>query len=123
MSRGVNKVILVGNVGQDPESKHLDSGAVLVEFSVATSRAWTTKAGEKEESTEWHRVKAWNKTAEFIERSVRKGSQVYIEGRLETRSWEGDDGKKVYRTEVNAFQVELLGRRDDPEYGDDDLPF
>ena len=123
MSRGVNKVILVGNVGQDPESKHLDSGAVLVEFGVATSRAWTTKAGEKEESTEWHRVKAWNKTAELIERSVRKGSQVYIEGRLETRSWEGDDGKKVYRTEVNAFQVELLGRRDDPEYGDDDLPF
>ena len=123
MSRGVNKVILIGNVGQDPESKHLDSGAVLVEFGVATSRAWTTKAGEKEESTEWHRVKAWNKTAEFIERSVRKGSQVYIEGRLETRSWEGDDGKKVYRPEVNAFQVELLGRRDDPEYGDDDLPF
>ena len=123
MARGINKVILVGNLGGDPELRYTGSGTAVCNFSVATTESYKDRDGNQVENTEWHRVVAWARLAEICGEYLSKGRQVYIEGRLETRSWEGDDGKKVYRTEVNAFQVELLGRRDDPEYGDDDLPF
>ena len=104
---GVNKVILVGNVGTDPESKQLDWGLVC-NISVATSETWKDKnTGEKKESTEWHRVVFKNRLAEVVDQFVKKGSKIYVEGKLTTRSWE-QNGEKRYATEVSGFEMQML---------------
>jgi len=113
---GVNKVILVGNLGRDPEIKYTQSNVPVANFSVATSESWNDKnTGEWQEKTEWHRIVAWRHLAERAEKYLRKGKQVYIEGRIETRKWTGQDGNDRYTTEVVANQLMLLGRRDDNE--------
>ena len=105
----VNKAIIVGHLGQDPELKHTAGGASVVNFSVATSENWTDKQGQKQEKTEWHRIVVWGKQAEICERYLSKGRQVYLEGRIQTRSWEDDKGQKRYMTEINANVVKFLG--------------
>ena len=105
----VNKVIVLGRLGQDPELKHTAGGSAVTNFSVATSESWTDKQGEKQERTEWHRVVVWGKLAEICSRYLNKGRQVYLEGRLQTRSWEDTQGQKRYTTEVQANSVEFLG--------------
>ncbi len=105
----VNKVILLGRLGQDPEVKHTPSGAVVCSFSMATSETWNDKAGQKQEKTEWHRIVVWGKLAELCGQYLAKGRQAYVEGRLQTRSWDGKDGQKRYTTEVNANTVQFIG--------------
>jgi single-strand DNA-binding protein len=106
----VNKVILVGNAGRDPELKSLPSGQAVANFSLATSRRWKDKSGEKQEQTEWHNVVAFGRTAEVIAQYVGKGSKLYVEGRLQTRSWDDkQSGEKRYRTEIVADSVQFLG--------------
>ena len=109
MSRGINKVILIGNVGQEPQSNNMSSGGMVCNFSVATSESWTDKqTGEKKESTEWHRVVAFRRLAEICAEYLHKGSKVWVEGKLKTRQWE-KDGEKRYTTEVVANDVQFLG--------------
>jgi single-strand DNA-binding protein len=105
----VNKVILVGRLGQDPELKYTPSGMAVCNFSLATSDSWTDKNGQKQERTEWHRVVVWGKLAELCGQYLAKGRQAYLEGALQTRSWEGKDGQKRYTTEINAKTVQFLG--------------
>ncbi len=105
---GVNKVIIVGRLGADPDVKTLSSGQSVARLSVATSENWTGKDGQKQERTEWHRVVVWGKQAENCGKHLSKGRQVYIEGRLQTRQWE-DQGQKKYSTEVVASSVQFLG--------------
>lgn len=107
----VNKVILVGNVGRDPEIRHLDKGVSVARFSLATTENYTSKTGEKVSNTEWHNIVAWRQLAELSEKYIKKGSQLYIEGRLRTRDYE-KDGVKHYATEINADTIQLLGRRE-----------
>ncbi|MBK8165681.1 MAG: single-stranded DNA-binding protein [bacterium] len=115
---GVNKVIIIGNLGRDPEIKYTQSNVPVANFSVATTESWKDKnSGEWQEKTEWHRVVAWRHLAERAERYLRKGKQVYVEGRLETRKWQGQDGQERYTTEIIANQLMLLGRRDEGEGG------
>lgn len=109
---GVNKVILVGYVGQDPQIKFLDGGNSVANFSIATSEKWKDKSGEAKERTEWHRIVAWGKLAEIVGKYVSKGKQVFIEGKLQTREWE-KDGVKRYSTEVVAQNLTLLGKKSD----------
>jgi len=107
---GINKVILVGNLGSDPEIRYTPSGAAVANFSIATSDEWTDKnTGEKQERTEWHRIVAWRRLGEICGEYLRKGSQVYIEGKLQTRSWEDRDGNRRYITEVIAQNMQMLG--------------
>jgi len=110
---GVNKVIIVGNVGRDPEVRYTQSGRAVASFSVATSERFQDKEGQPQERTEWHRVVAWGRLAEICGEYLRKGKQVYIEGRLQTRDWEDKDGHKRYTTEVIANVMQMLGRRGD----------
>lgn len=105
----VNKVILVGRLGQEPELKYTPSGMAVCNFSLATSDSWTDKSGQKQERTEWHRVVVWGKLAELCGQYLGKGRQAYVEGSLQTRSWEGKDGGKRYTTEINAKTVQFLG--------------
>jgi single-strand DNA-binding protein len=105
----INKVILVGNLGQDPELKYTPGGAAVCNFSVATSETWVDKSGQKQDKTEWHRVVVWGKMAELCKQYLAKGRQAYIEGKLQTRSWEDKDGQKRYTTEINAVTVQFLG--------------
>ena len=108
MSRGVNKVILVGNVGKDPETRYLPSGGAVTNLAIATSESWKDKAtGQQQEKTEWHRVVFFNKLAEIVSEYVRKGSKLYIEGSLRTRSWE-QDGQTKYATEIVASEMQML---------------
>ncbi len=107
---GVNKVILVGNVGRDPELRTTPSGQQVAKFSVATSENFTNKAGEKQEKTEWHNVVVWAKLADVCGKYVKKGSQIYVEGRLQTSSWTDQAGQKRYRTEVIGQTIQFLGR-------------
>lgn len=108
---GINKVILVGHLGKDPEIRYTQSGSPVASLTVATSRSWTNKnTNEREEETEWHRIVVWGKTAEFCEKHLAKGRQVYVEGRLQTRSYE-KDGIKRYSTEIVADTVQALGSR------------
>ncbi len=107
----VNKVILVGNVGRDPEVRHLDKGVAVARFSLATTENYTSKTGEKVSNTEWHNIVLWRGLAEVAEKYVKKGSQLYIEGRLRTNSYE-KDGVKHYTTEINADTMQLLGKRE-----------
>jgi single-strand DNA-binding protein len=115
---GVNKVIIIGNLGRDPEIKYTQSNVPVANFSVATSERWQDKSsGEWQEKTEWHRVVAWRFLAERAEKFLRKGKQVYIEGRLETRKWTGQDGNDRYTTEIIAREMQILGRKDEDEGG------
>jgi single-strand DNA-binding protein len=110
-SRGVNKVILVGNLGNDPEVRYMPNGNAVANVSLATSETWKDKtSGESQEKTEWHRVVFFNRLAEIVEQYVKKGSKLYIEGRLQTRSWE-QDGVKRYTTEIVASEMQMLDSR------------
>ncbi len=111
---GVNKAILVGNLGRDPEMRHTPNGQAVVNFTLATSESWTDKSsGEKQERTEWHRIVAWGRTAEMCNQYLSKGRTVYVEGRIQTREWEDKDGNKRYTTEINASNVNFIGPRTD----------
>ena len=115
---GVNKVIIIGNLGRDPEVKYTQGNVPVANFSVATTESWKDKnSGEWQEKTEWHRIVAWRHLAERAERYLKKGKQVYIEGRIETRKWTGQDGQERWTTEIIANQLMLLGRRDESEGG------
>ncbi|OIQ19245.1 MAG: single-stranded DNA-binding protein [Bacteriovorax sp. MedPE-SWde] len=105
----VNKVILVGRLGQDPELKYTPSGMAVCNFTLATSESWTDKSGQKQERTEWHRVVVWGKLAELCGQYLGKGRQAYLEGALQTRSWEAKEGGKRYTTEIVAKTVQFLG--------------
>ncbi|HAX95033.1 MAG TPA: single-stranded DNA-binding protein [Prolixibacteraceae bacterium] len=108
----VNKVILIGNVGADPEIRHLDNNVAVANLRMATSESYTAKNGERVTSTEWHNVVLWRGLAEIAEKYIRKGKQIYVEGRIRTRSWDDKDGQKRYTTEIFADVVRLLGGRD-----------
>lgn len=136
---GLNKVMIIGNLGKDPEMRFTANGSSVVQFPVAVSRNIPTQDGSRREETEWFNVVAWNKLAELCNQYLQKGRRVYIEGRLQTRSWDGQDGQKRYRTEVIANEVQFLdtqregagvgsgrGSRDSDagDFADaDDLPF
>ena len=108
---GINKVILVGNLGNDPELRYTPSGSAVANFSIATSEEWKDKnTGEKQSRTEWHRIVAFGRLGEICGEYLHKGKQVYVEGRLQTRSWEDRDGNKRYTTEVLAREMQMLGR-------------
>jgi single-strand DNA-binding protein len=112
MARGVNKVILVGNLGADPETRYTASGAAITNIRIATSESWRDKqTGENQERTEWHRVVFFSRLAEIAGEYLRKGSQVYIEGSIRTRKWQGQDGQDRYTTEVVANEMQMLGSR------------
>src|SRR5210317_295238 len=114
MARGVNKVILVGNLGKDPEIKYTASGAAIANLTIATSDSWNDKqTGEKVEKTEWHRVVAFQRLAEIMGEYLKKGSQVYIEGKLQTRKWQDQNGQDRYTTEIVANDMQMLGSRGD----------
>ena len=136
--RGVNKVILVGNLGADPDVRYSSTGSAVVNFRIATSENWTNKEGGKETRTEWHRIVAFGKLAEICAEYLNKGKQVYIEGRLQSRSWEDKEGNKKWTTEVVANNVVMLGGAGDqpretggeptesppePSQQEDDIPF
>lgn len=113
-SRGVNKVILVGNLGQDPETKYLPSGGAVTNVTVATSESWKDKtSGQQKERTEWHRVVFFNRLGEIAGEYLRKGGKVYIEGSLRTRKWQAQDGQDRYTTEIVASEMQMLDSRQD----------
>lgn len=112
MANGLNKAILIGNLGRDPEVRYTPSGVAVANFSIATSESWTNKDGEKETRTEWHRIVAFGKLGEICGEYLSKGKQVYIEGRIQTRDWEDQNGVKRYTTEIVASQMIMLGTRD-----------
>jgi single-strand DNA-binding protein len=105
----VNKVILVGNLGRDAEVRYTPGGAAVATLSLATTEVFKDKEGQRQEQTEWHRVVLWGKTAETLSEYLRKGKQIYVEGRLQTRSWDDKEGKKRYTTEIRGDRVVLLG--------------
>jgi len=107
----VNKVILVGNLGKDPETRYMPDGAAVTNFSIATTDQWKDKSGEKQEKTEWHRISTFQRLAEIAGEYLKKGSQVYIEGRLQTRKWTDKDGVEKYTTEIIADKMQMLGSR------------
>jgi len=109
----VNKVILVGNVGKDPEIRYLEGGTAVCSFPMATSETYRNREGERVTTTEWHNIVLWRGLAEVAERYVKKGSQLFIEGRIRTRSWDDRDGNKRYTTEIVADNMQMLGRRPD----------
>ena len=145
----INKVILVGNVGRDPELRYTASGTAVANFTLATHRRYKDRDGNQQEQTEWHRIVAWARTAEFVNQYAPKGRQLYVEGRLQTRQWEDRDGNTRYTTEIVAENIQLLGARveggggggggadfgppagggggasgpSDPPITDDDIPF
>ena len=142
MANGLNKAILIGNLGRDPELRYTPNGVAVATLNLATSETWTNKEGKKETRTEWHRVVAFARLAEICGEYLSKGRQVYIEGRIQTRDWEDKDGVKRYTTEIVASQMIMLGSREagppgDPYGGppladpdtsmpgsqDDDIPF
>jgi single-strand DNA-binding protein len=113
--RGVNKVILIGHLGKDPDVRHLDSNSVVANFPLATSDSYTDKQGNRVEQTEWHNIVLWRRLAEIAEQYLKKGSLVYIEGRLRTRSWEDQNGNKRYTTEIVGNNMQMLDKRSDSE--------
>jgi single-strand DNA-binding protein len=136
----VNKVILIGNLGRDPEVRYTAGGTPVANFSMATSERWTDASGDRKERTEWHKIVVWGKQAEIVGEYLRKGKQVYVEGSLQTREWTDRDGNKRYTTEVKALRVQMLGRPGDREpvsagaaeqevaepaagFNEDDIPF
>lgn len=111
MAGSVNKVILIGNLGKDPEVRHLENGAVVANFSIATSETYTDRtSGERRENTDWHNIVVWRGLAEVVEKYLRKGHKVYIEGKLKTRSWQDKEGNTRYTTEVVADEMTMLSR-------------
>ena len=149
MARGINKVILVGNLGADPETRYTASGSAVTNVRLATSESWRDRqSGDRQEKTEWHRVVFFNRLAEIAGEYLRKGSQVYIEGRLQTRKWQDQSGQDRYTTEIVASEMQMLGGRGggmdersgqsggfrdtppessggdaEPDFQDDDIPF
>jgi len=147
----INKVILIGNLGKDPEMRFTPQGKPVTNFSIATTERWTDKSGQKQERTEWHNIVFWGRQAEVANQYLKKGSSCYVEGRLTTRSWEDKDKVKRYRTEIEGLALQLLGsaggggrgdysqppvddyfdsrpdpveqRASEPDIGGDDLPF
>ena len=111
MGRGLNKVMLIGNLGRDPEMRYTPSGKPVTSFSLASSRSWVSSDGERREETEWFNVVAWGNLAEICNQHLARGQQVYIEGRLQTRSWEDGNGQRHFRTEVVANEMIILGKR------------
>lgn len=112
MARGVNKVILVGNLGSDPEVRATQTGSRIANVNIATSESWTDKnTGQKQERTEWHRIVFFNRLAEIVEQYLNKGSQIYVEGSLRTRKWQDKDGQDKYTTEIVASEMQMLGGR------------
>ncbi|MEW5740166.1 MAG: single-stranded DNA-binding protein [Myxococcota bacterium] len=109
MAGGVNKVILIGNLGADPEVRFTPGGQAVANFRIATNESWTDKQGQKQERTEWHRIVVWGKQAENCGEYLKKGRQAYVEGRLQTREWTDKEGKKNYTTEIVANTVQFLG--------------
>ncbi len=124
MARGLNKVMIIGHVGREPEMRYTPSGRPVTSFSVATSRSWTSAEGERREETEWFNVVAWGNLAEICKTHLSKSQQVYVEGRLQTRGWEDENGNKHFRTELVANEMILLGDRrnlrQDAGYDDND---
>ena len=115
--RGVNKVILVGTLGRDPETKTFPNGGSLTQFSIATSESWTDKnTGERKEHTEWHRIVASNRLGEIAQQYLKKGSKVYIEGKLKTRQWTDQNGQERYTTEISASELQMLDSKGDSNY-------
>jgi len=117
MARSVNKVILLGNLGKDAELSYLASGQAVSKFSMATNRRWKDKNGEMQDETEWHNIVVWGKTAENLTQYLTKGRQVYVEGRIKSRTWEGRDGSKHYSTDIIANDVVLVSGRGGSEEG------
>jgi single-strand DNA-binding protein len=110
---GVNKVILVGNLGSDPELRHTPNGTPVANFRIATNEVFTNREGERDQRTEWHRIVAFGRLAEICGQYLKKGKQIYIEGRLRTREWEDQSGNRRFTTEINATQMVMLGRAGD----------
>jgi single-strand DNA-binding protein len=134
MARGINKVILIGNLGADPETKYTAAGTALCTFRLATTESFTDRDGQTQERTEWHRIVTWSKLAEICGQYLSKGRQVYVEGSIRTRSWEDDAGVKRFITEINAREVQFLsgqgsgggsagGDVPPPPTPDEDIPF
>ncbi len=143
MSSSVNKVILVGRLGKDPELKYTQSGTPVAKFSIATDETWKDQSGERQQRTEWHNVVAWRKLAEICGQYLNKGKLVYVEGKLQTRSWEDKEGNKKYTTEIVADNMVMLSGKNEegrsersaaagagtgnaniePQITDDDIPF
>ncbi len=111
MGRGLNKVMIIGRLGRDPELRYTPSGRAVTTFTVATTRSWNTSSGERRTATEWFNVVAWGSLAEICKQLLSKGTQVYIEGRLHTRKWEDENGVRHYRTEIVANEMVVLGDR------------
>jgi single-strand DNA-binding protein len=125
MSRGLNKVMIIGNLGRDPEMRYTPGGKPVTSFSLASSRSWVAADGERREETEWFNVVTWGNLAEICQQHLAKGQQVYIEGRLQTRGWEDDNGQRHFRTEVVANEMIILGNRvshDDQPLQSHDIP-
>ena len=130
MSRGLNKVMIIGRLGKDPEMRYTPSGRPVTTFNVATSRSWNTSDGERRKETEWFNVVAWSSLAEICNQYLVKGRQVYIEGRLQSRSWEDKEGNRHTSVEVVANEMIMLGNRrasddqsEEPEDDEDEFPF
>jgi len=119
----VNKVILVGNVGKDPETRFSESGTAIANLTIATTNRFKNKQGQNQEETEWHRVVAYGKLAEIIEKYVQKGKPLYVEGRLQTRKWTDKQGVDRYTTEIVAEQMQMLGQKESKKTDDDDIAF
>ncbi len=123
MAGSVNKVILIGNLGKDPEVRHLENGAVVANFPIATSETYTDKqTGEKRENTDWHDIVVWRGLAEVVEKYIRKGTKVYVEGKLRKRSWQDKEGNTRYTTEVVADEITILSRPE-RESGKTEAPY
>ena len=119
MSRGgVNKVILIGNLGGDPEVRYTPGGAAVANVNLATNESWTDREGQRQERTEWHRLVFWSKLAEIVGQYLKKGSKVYVEGRLQTRQWDDQSGQKRYTTEIVVSDMQMLDGRGDGAMGD-----
>jgi single-strand DNA-binding protein len=121
MSRGLNKIMIIGNLGRDPEMRYTPSGRPVTTFSVGVSRSWTAE-GERREETEWFNVVAWGNLAEICKQYLTKGQQVYVDGRLQTRRWDDAEGKKHFSTEIVANEMIILGDRKSPPAGSGELP-
>jgi single-strand DNA-binding protein len=119
---GINKVILIGNLGKDPELRYTPSGTAVASFSLATSEKWKDREGNMQDKTEWHNIVVWGRQAEIAKEYLAKGRQVYIEGRIQTRSWDDKDGNKRYTTEIIAQRLNFLGTRDQGGASAPDMP-
>ena len=122
MSRGLNKVMIIGHLGREPEMRYTPSGRPVTSFNVATTRSWNSPDGERREETEWFNVVAWGNLAEICKQYLNKGQQVYVEGRLQTRRWEDQEGKKHFTTEVVANEMIMLGERPARNTGENAAP-